>query len=84
MYLIVTDMPYPCMGNMFALRGTDGEVIWKTYTRSAGIFMNCEDFDINQDGQKDCIISGRRGTIQAVDTKDGKYNSYYIVSRFSV
>lgn len=66
-----TDMSYPCLGHLFAIRGTDGEVLWKTFTKSAVIFINCEDFDVNKDGQKDCIVTGRRATLQAVNPKNG-------------
>lgn len=65
-------MSYPCLGHLFAIRGTDGEVLWKTFTKSAVIFINCEDFDVNKDGQKDCIVTGRRATLQAVNPKNGK------------
>lgn len=64
-------MEYPCAGEVIALRGYDGKELWTSSTRSASIFMNCEDFDVNKDGIKDCIVSGRQSTVQAIEPRTG-------------
>ena len=53
------------------MKGTDGSVIWETRVKLEVIFINCEDFDVNLDGQNDCIVTGRMSTLQAVDSKTG-------------
>ena len=55
------------------MRGTDGYVMWKTKMQSGVTDINCEDIDVNRDGQKDCIVSGKHGTFSAVNSKTGKY-----------
>lgn len=68
-----SDLEYPCVGHLLALRGTDGSVIWKAPVKLELIFINCEEFDVNLDGQKDCIVTGRQSTLQAIDSKTGLF-----------
>ncbi|CAC5409294.1 unnamed protein product [Mytilus coruscus] len=53
----------PCYGNIYALRGTDGTLLWNMKTTTTALFLNCVDFDVNLDGQIDCIASGRFGSV---------------------
>ncbi|XP_067662183.1 protein FAM234B-like isoform X2 [Haliotis asinina] len=62
---------YPCVGFVLALRGTDGKELWRIPTRSEVMLMMC-DIDVNLDGAKDCIVTGRQSTVQAVDLRKGK------------
>ena len=55
------------------MRGTDGYVMWKAKMQSGVTDINCEYVDVNRDGQKDCIVSGKHGTLSAVNSKTGKY-----------
>ncbi|XP_071097133.1 uncharacterized protein [Haliotis cracherodii] len=65
------NLPYPCVGFLLALRGTDGTELWRLPTRSEVMLMMC-DIDVNLDGAKDCIVTGRQSTVQAVDLRKGK------------
>ena len=35
--------------------------------------LKCEEIDVNNDGRKDCIATGRMGTVLAICIKNGKY-----------
>ncbi|KAK6187472.1 hypothetical protein SNE40_005492 [Patella caerulea] len=60
-------------GILIAVRGYDGKELWRTEEFGSSIlFMNCHDIDVNKDGRKDCIVTGRKATIVAIDVKDGK------------
>ncbi|XP_041362611.1 protein FAM234B-like [Gigantopelta aegis] len=62
----------PCVGLLIALRGYDGKELWRSPTHSGVLFVKCNEIDVNQDGQPDCIVTGRHGTTQAVDIRTGK------------
>ncbi|KAK0055957.1 protein ITFG3-like isoform X1 [Biomphalaria pfeifferi] len=62
---------YPCGGLVMALRGYDGQDIWKSSTRSFTLDTFCGDIDVNKDGLADCIITGRHSTCQAVERRSG-------------
>lgn len=62
---------YPCMGFMMAIRGYDGQVLWNLTVRSEVFLLNCEDFDINEDGKPDCIGTGRQGVAVAFNPYTG-------------
>lgn len=47
-----------------ALDGNNGEPIWAQYTPHELFAANC-DADLNNDGQKDCIIGGRMAVSEA-------------------
>ncbi len=64
-------LDFPCEGEVIALRGTDGFVLWKAKLQSGVTDINCEDIDVNKDGQKDCIVSGKHGTFVAINSKSG-------------
>ncbi|XP_033726834.1 uncharacterized protein LOC117316365 [Pecten maximus] len=63
---------YPCVGYLYALRGYDGEVLWRERVYSSVTLINCADFDVDKDGYKDCILCGRPAGVQAVSTRTGK------------
>ena len=69
--ILIAGLPDPCHGNLYAMRGFDGELLWTIQLKTDILFMNCVDFDINTDGHTDCIISGRYGLLEAVDVKTG-------------
>ena len=60
------------MGYLMAVRGYDGQLLWKLTVRSEVFLMNCEDFDIDQDGKPDCIGTGRQGCAVAFNPYEGK------------
>lgn len=62
---------YPCIGTFIGMRGYDGKVLWKIPTRAGALLTNCEDFDINLDGNTDCVIGGRSATMEAIDVRNG-------------
>ncbi|XP_064608060.1 protein FAM234B-like [Liolophura sinensis] len=64
---------FPCVGVLVGLRGKDGQELWRVNTESAVFLMNCEHIDVNQDGKTDCIVSGRQGTIAAINPKTGDH-----------
>ncbi|VDI55263.1 Hypothetical predicted protein [Mytilus galloprovincialis] len=61
----------PCYGNIYALRGTDGTMLWNVKTTTTALFLNCFDFDVNLDGKLDCIASGRFGLLVAISLNNG-------------
>lgn len=70
---------YPCQGQLYALRGYDGHPLWKLNVASNFIInMNCVDFDINGDGYRDCILTGRMGLVQAVNVLKGMAKAHII------
>ncbi|KAK3095661.1 hypothetical protein FSP39_017289 [Pinctada imbricata] len=65
-------MDVPCAGAVIALRGTDGKLLWKVRSYSEVFALNCHTIDINKDGTKDCIATGRLATIQAINPLNGE------------
>ncbi|XP_070199696.1 protein FAM234A-like [Littorina saxatilis] len=65
-------MQTPCAGAVVALRGYDGKLLWQAQTYAEIFEINCNHVDVNKDGTKDCIVSGRLGTINAIDPKTGE------------
>ncbi|XP_059161423.1 uncharacterized protein LOC131944658 isoform X2 [Physella acuta] len=53
-----------------AVEGGGGKELWRRYTAHEIYGLNCQ-YDINKDGVKDCLSSGRAGTFLAVSGKDG-------------
>ncbi|KAL3856650.1 hypothetical protein ACJMK2_011378 [Sinanodonta woodiana] len=62
---------YPCMGNLMAYRGYDGKQLWATSCKAGMFAINCEEFDVNKDGKKDCIGAGRHAILNAFDPYKG-------------
>lgn len=61
---------YPCYGGLLALDGKTGQEIWRHYTMHEIYGVNCNG-DLDTDGVRDCLISGRAGVFQAVSGKTG-------------
>lgn len=72
--ILLSDLSFPCVGVLIGLRGKDGRELWRVNTDSAVFLMNCEHIDVNQDGKTDCIVSGRQGTIAAINPKTGQWS----------
>ncbi len=68
----VAGLDFPCEGELMALRGTDGYVLWKTRLQSGVTDLNCVDVDVDRDGTPDCIASGKHATFSAVNSKTGQ------------
>ncbi|KAI0209988.1 hypothetical protein LSAT2_005289, partial [Lamellibrachia satsuma] len=63
--------PYPCAGQIIALRGYDGKELWRTSLFMAPFELNCNNIDIDGDGKLDCIAAGRMGTAVAFNPRNG-------------
>ncbi|XP_059172117.1 uncharacterized protein LOC131953098, partial [Physella acuta] len=50
----------PCFGGVMAVEGGGGKELWRRYTVHEIYGLNCQ-YDINKDGVKDCLSSGRAG-----------------------
>lgn len=61
---------YPCYGGLLALDGKTGQEIWRHYTMHEIYGVNCNG-DLDTDGVRDCLISGRAGVFEAVSGKTG-------------
>ncbi|CAH1793762.1 unnamed protein product [Owenia fusiformis] len=62
----------PCLGAVIALRGFDGKPLWRVNTTFEPFEINCSIDDFNGDGHLDCIASGRKATMTAIDPIKGK------------
>ena len=75
--LLVSDLPFPCVGLILALRGTDGAELWRLMTYSGVTDIKCDVIDVNGDGRNDCIAAGRMGTLIAIDVRNGKFYMFF-------
>lgn len=62
---------YPCGGELVAVRGYDGKQLWRLSTKSSILYIHCDQLDVDQDGQFDCLVSGYHATLHAVDPRKG-------------
>ena len=62
---------FPCFGGALALDGRTGKELWRHYSMHEVYGINCN-ADIDQDGVRDCLLSGRGGVFEAVTSKTGK------------
>ena len=60
------------MGQVVALRGYDGALLWSFPVYGTVFELNCGKIDVNKDGRMDCIGTGRVGTTVAFDPKNGE------------
>lgn len=74
-FVLSVDMKAPCAGKVVALRGYDGKLLWKVDVYSEVFAINCHGIDVNKDGTKDCLASGRLGTLVAINPKNGMNTS---------
>ena len=58
----------PCQVQMVALDGRDGSIVWKVWLEFAPFAINCK-HDLTGDRHPDCILSGRSGSLVAMDMK---------------
>ena len=61
------------MGYLIAVRGFDGHPLWNLTIKTQVFLINCEGFDINRDGEPDCIGAGRLGTAVAFNPYTGTH-----------
>ena len=61
---------YPCYGGLLALDGKTGQEIWRHYTMHEIYGVNCNG-DLDTDGVRDCLISGKAGVFEAISGKTG-------------
>ena len=61
---------YPCYGGLLALDGKTGQEIWRHYTMHEIYGVNCNG-DLDTDGVRDCLVSGRGGVFEVVSGKTG-------------
>lgn len=62
---------YLCIGIFIGMRGYDGKVLWKIFIWVGVLLINCEDFDINLDGNIDCVIGGCSVIMEVIDVRNG-------------
>lgn len=62
---------FPCFGGILALNGLTGKELWRHYTLHEVFAINCN-ADIDFDGVRDCLISGRAGVFEAISAQAGK------------
>lgn len=62
---------YRCGGELVALRGYDGKQLWRLSTKSSIVYIHCDQLDVDQDGQFDCLVSGYHATLYAIDPRKG-------------
>ncbi|XP_033752716.1 uncharacterized protein LOC117336335 isoform X1 [Pecten maximus] len=81
-------MKEPCAGGVVAFRGYDGKLLWKVDAYSEVFGLNCHSVDANQDGNPDCIATGRLGTMMAIDVTKGaviwRESSTYIKREWNI
>ena len=56
----------PCQVQLAVLDGNDGSIVWGIWLEFAPFAANCE-HDLNGDEYFDCILSGRSGSLIAID-----------------
>ena len=49
-----------CQGGLLVLDGRDGRELWRHFMGSEIFALNCNE-DLNNDGHKECLASGRHG-----------------------
>lgn len=61
---------FPCFGGILALDGRTGHELWRHYTIHEVFAVNCN-ADLDFDGVRDCLISGRVAVFEAVSARHG-------------
>ncbi|CAF2112905.1 unnamed protein product [Rotaria magnacalcarata] len=62
----------PCSGIVYGIRGYDFSILWSFRVKASIFEIVCDIIDVNNDGYRDCIGSGRQGTLVAFDPRLGK------------
>ena len=60
----------PCAAKIVAMDGQLGAQFWQKGVNFPAFAIRCE-LDVNGDGEKDCLVTGRGGGFVAIDRKDG-------------
>ena len=69
-------MTSPCAGAVRAVDGRDGALLWELNVKCEVFAILCGKLDANGDGVTDCLIAGRLGVLNAVDTTNGKLKEF--------
>ena len=70
MDVIVIEDFSQCAVRVLALDGKTGQKFWQKEVNFPAFAIRCE-LDVNGDGEKDCLVTGRGGGFVAIDRKDG-------------
>ena len=77
------ELLYPCATIITAVRGYNGQELYRLTAHHSVLALNCEALDINRDGQADCVATGRSGTLTAFDSKNGRPKIKKIIEKSS-
>ncbi|XP_018568780.1 uncharacterized protein LOC108909041 [Anoplophora glabripennis] len=67
---VIMSVQPPCEGGVAALNGITGDIIWRHWFNDTIFGLHCT-ADINGDMQKDCLVTGMKGTIAVINSKNG-------------
>ena len=67
--VVILDLS-PCVSAVTALDGQFGTKFWQKELNFLAFAVRCE-LDVNGDGVKDCLVTGRGGGLAAIDRRDG-------------
>lgn len=70
-----------CRGGILALDGADGSLLWSIPTKDEVFELRCPALDMNNDGEIDCIGSGRHGTVLAFSPHTGQQAASHLPPR---
>ncbi len=62
----------PCSGTVYGIRSYDFTILWSFRVKQSIFELVYDGIDINNDGYRDCIGSGRQATLVAFDPRNGK------------
>jgi len=62
----------PCSGTVYGIRGYDFSILWSFRVKQSIFELVCDKIDIDDDGYRDCIGTGRQATLVAFDPRNGK------------
>jgi len=62
----------PCSGTVYGIRGYDFSILWSFRVKQSIFELVCDEIDIDDDGYRDCIGTGRQATLVAFDPRNGK------------
>lgn len=69
---VMAGLSYPCLGQLVALRGADGQELWRISVHAPIFELTCGLIDVNKDGHADCLAAGRLSTLLAFDPRNGQ------------
>jgi hypothetical protein len=62
----------PCSGAVYGIRGYDFSILWSFRVKQSIFELVCDEIDLDDDGYRDCIGTGRQATLVAFDPRNGK------------